>query len=104
EEHATGTTVLNAYRPWATKPARIDYLKLIGAVSDRHVEIMSDDLSTIYYDATPHDAEYVFDDESAGTADRGQVTFQHGAPRRFGLIVGADGLHSGGRRIVFGDD
>jgi 2-polyprenyl-6-methoxyphenol hydroxylase-like FAD-dependent oxidoreductase len=103
EEHATGTTVLNAYRPWATKPARIDYLKLIGAVSDRHVEIMRDDLSKIYYDAGRHDAEYVFGDEITAIADDGQVTFQHGAPRRFDLIVGADGLHSGVRRIVFGD-
>src|SRR4029078_13442567 len=60
EEHATGTTALNVHRPWASKPARIDYLKLIGAVSDRHVEIMRDDLSEIYYDGGRHDAEYVF--------------------------------------------
>src|SRR4029079_11162540 len=104
EEHATGTTALNVHRPWASKPARIDYLKLIGAVSDRHVEIMRDDLSTIYYDASRHDAEYVFGDEITAIADDGQVTFQHGATRRFDLIVGADGLHSGVRRIVFGDD
>jgi 2-polyprenyl-6-methoxyphenol hydroxylase-like FAD-dependent oxidoreductase len=103
EEHATGTTVLNAYRPWARKPARVDYLKLIGAVSDRHVEIMRDDLSTIYYDASRHDAEYVFGDEITAIGDDGHVEFQHGAARRFDLIVGADGLHSGVRRIVFGD-
>ena len=44
---------MSVHRPWASKPARIDYLKLIGAVSDRHVEIMRDDLSEIYYDADP---------------------------------------------------
>ena len=104
EEHATGTTVLNAFRPWATKPARIDYLRLIGAVSDRHVEIMRDDLSTIYYDAGRHDAEYVFGDEITAIGDDGHVEFRHGAPRRFDLVVGADGLHSGVRRIVFGDE
>ena len=32
------------------------------------------------------------------------MTFEHAAPRRFDLVVGADGLHSGVRRIVFGDD
>ena len=104
EEHATGTTVLTVHRPWASKPARIDYLKLIGAVSDRHVEIMRDDLSEIYYDASRDDAEYVFGDEITAITDDGDVSFEHGADRRFDLIVGADGLHSGVRRIVFGDD
>ncbi|MFY9919144.1 MAG: FAD-dependent monooxygenase [Mycobacterium sp.] len=104
EEHATGTTVLSVHRPWAAKPARIDYLKLIGAVSDRHVEIMRDDLSEIYYDASRDGVEYVFGDQITGIDDDGGVSFEHGAPRRFDLIVGADGLHSGVRRIVFGDD
>ncbi len=104
EEHATGTRVLNVHRPWASKPARIDYLKLIGAVSDRHVEIMRDDLSEIYYDASHHDVEYVFGDQITAITDDGDVSFEHGAPRKFDLIVGADGLHSGVRRIVFGDD
>ena len=104
EEHATGTTVLRVHRPWAAKPACIDYLKLIGAVSDRHVEIMRDDLSEIYYDASRDGVEYVFGDQITGIDDDGGVSFEHGAPRRFDLIVGADGLHSGVRRIVFGDD
>ncbi len=104
EAHATGTTVMSVHRPWASKPARIDYLKLIGAVSDRHVEIMRDDLSEIYYDATRDDAEYVFGDQITAITNDGNVSFEHGAPRKFDLIVGADGLHSGVRRIVFGDD
>ena len=104
EEHATGTTVLTVHRPWASRPARIDYLKLVGAVSDRHVEIMRDDLSEIYYDASRDDAEYVFGDEITAITEDGDVSFEHGAVRRFDLIVGADGLHSGVRRIVFGDD
>jgi 2-polyprenyl-6-methoxyphenol hydroxylase-like FAD-dependent oxidoreductase len=104
EGHATGTTVLRVHRPWASKPARIDYLKLIGAVSDRHVEIMRDDLSEIYYDASRNDVEYVFGDQITAISDDGDVSFEHGAPRKFDLIVGADGLHSGVRRIVFGDD
>jgi 2-polyprenyl-6-methoxyphenol hydroxylase-like FAD-dependent oxidoreductase len=104
EEHATGTTLLTVHRPWTSRPARIDYLKLIGAVSDRHVEIMRDDLGEIYYDASRHDAEYVFGDQITAIADDGEVSFQHGASRRFDIIVGADGLHSGVRRIVFGDE
>jgi 2-polyprenyl-6-methoxyphenol hydroxylase-like FAD-dependent oxidoreductase len=104
EEHATGTTVLRVHRPWAPEPARIDYLKLIGAVSDRHVEIMRDDLSEIYYDASRSDAEYVFGDQITALTEDGEASFEKGVTRRFDVIVGADGLHSGVRRIVFGDD
>ncbi|MEU8782251.1 FAD-dependent monooxygenase [Streptomyces sp. NPDC048637] len=32
------------------------------------------------------------------------VTFEHGAPRRFDLVVGADGLHSNVRRLTFGPE
>jgi 2-polyprenyl-6-methoxyphenol hydroxylase-like FAD-dependent oxidoreductase len=33
-----------------------------------------------------------------------EVTFDNGPARRFGLVVGADGLHSIVRRLVFGDE
>jgi 2-polyprenyl-6-methoxyphenol hydroxylase-like FAD-dependent oxidoreductase len=104
EEHVTGTEWLNVHRPWTRKPARINNLKLIGAVSDRHVEIMRDDLSEIYYDASRDSAEYVFGDQITAISDDGDVSFQHAEPSRFDVVVGADGLHSGVRRIVFGDD
>ena len=104
QDHATGTKVLTVNRPWASRPARIDYVKLVGMMSDRHVEIMRDDLSEIYYDATRNDVEYVFDDQITAIAENGDVAFERGAPRKFDLIVGADGLHSGVRRIVFGTD
>ena len=32
------------------------------------------------------------------------VTFAAGSPRRFDLVVGADGLRSGTRRLAFGED
>ena len=32
------------------------------------------------------------------------MTFEHGAARRFDLVVGADGLHSIVRRLTFGDE
>src|SRR5689334_5065344 len=56
QRRATGTTTLTATRPWSSRPAHIDYLKLIGVMSDRHVEIMRDDLSDIYYEASRNDA------------------------------------------------
>jgi 2-polyprenyl-6-methoxyphenol hydroxylase-like FAD-dependent oxidoreductase len=104
EEHATGTKVMTVHRPWASRPAHVDYVKLVGVMSDRHVEIMRDDLSEIYYDATRDDVEYVFGDQITAITEDGHVTFERGAPRTFDLVVGADGLHSGVRRIVFGND
>jgi 2-polyprenyl-6-methoxyphenol hydroxylase-like FAD-dependent oxidoreductase len=40
----------------------------------------------------------------AESPDGADVTFQTGEPRRFDLVIGADGLHSNVRRIVFGDE
>lgn len=103
EAHATGTTLLTINRPPSRRPAHIDYGKLIGAMSDRHVEIMRDDLSEIYYDAARDCAEFRFGDQLTEIDEDGTVSFEHAAPERFDVIVGADGLHSGVRRLVFGE-
>lgn len=50
-DHATGTDRILAYRDGSPRPAHIDYRKLSAAISDRHVEIMRDDLSEIFVDA-----------------------------------------------------
>jgi 2-polyprenyl-6-methoxyphenol hydroxylase-like FAD-dependent oxidoreductase len=102
-EHATGTKRLLIYRSGASRPADIDYVKLLAAVSDRHVEIMRDDLSEIYYEAGRNDTEYLFGDEITAITDEGDVTFAQTSPRRYDIVVGADGLHSGVRRLAFGD-
>ena len=102
EAKATGTTRMTGYRAGKRRPTSVDMTKIFSAVSDRHVEIMRDDLGEIYYDATAADVEYVFGD-SITAIDDDLVSFEHHAPRRFDLVVGADGLHSGVRRLVFGD-
>ncbi|MEV4601712.1 FAD-dependent monooxygenase [Amycolatopsis sp. NPDC049253] len=71
------------------------------------VELTRTDLARILYEASAGDAEYVFHDSVAGLAqDEGgvDVTFEHGSPRRFDLVVGTDGLHSGVRRLAFGPE
>jgi len=40
----------------------VDIDRLIAAFSDRHVEIMRDELSEIFLDATRSDVEYLFGD------------------------------------------
>jgi len=104
EERATGTTLLAVNRPWTSRTAHIDYVKLVGMVSDRHVEIMRDDLSEIYYDACRDDVEYRFGERITAIADDGTVTFERAASGKFDVVIGADGLHSGVRRLMFGDD
>ena len=102
--HATGTKTITFHRPGVRRPTHIDYGKLSSALSDRHVEIMRDDLSQIFYDAGKDAVEYLFDDHLTDIGEDGAVTFAQHASRRFDLVIGADGLHSGVRQLVFGDD
>ncbi|MEV7520422.1 FAD-dependent monooxygenase [Streptomyces sp. NPDC091371] len=104
EERATGTNRMTVHREGVRRPVRADLSKIFGAASDRHVEIMRDDLSEIYYDAARDDVEYVFGDSITAISPDGEVRFEKAAPRRFDLVVGADGLHSNVRRLVFGDE
>ncbi|WP_406640240.1 FAD-dependent monooxygenase [Amycolatopsis sp. WGS_07] len=104
EQRATGTTRMTVYREGARRPVRVDLAKIFSATSDRHVEIMRDDLSEIYYDAVRDDAEYIFGDSITAISPDGEVQFEKAAPRRFDLVIGADGLHSNVRRLVFGDE
>ncbi len=104
EKMVTGTTRMTLYRRGAERPTRVDLTKIFSATSDRHVEIMRDDLSEIYYDAARDDVEYIFGDSITSISDECEVTFEHAPPRRFDLVIGADGLHSTVRRLVFGEE
>src|ERR1700712_1841343 len=104
EARSTGTDRMIYRRAHSGHPVRLDYLKLQKVISERHVEIMRDDLNQIYYDAAREDVEYLFGDEITSISEDGGVTFAHGAPRSYDLVVGADGLYSGVRQLVFGPD
>ncbi|MEV5718873.1 FAD-dependent monooxygenase [Amycolatopsis mediterranei] len=74
-----------------------------GYIAD--IEILRGDLSQVLHDDTRDEVEYVFDDriaELAQDADGVDVTFANGDRRRFDLVIGADGLHSALRGMVFG--
>ena len=102
----TKTEILSFLRPG--KPAvDVSMSRLTAGVSDRHVEVMRGELASILHEATRADVEYLFGDTIQTlqeTPDAVEVTFERSAPRRFGLVVGADGLHSVVRRQVFGDE
>jgi 2-polyprenyl-6-methoxyphenol hydroxylase-like FAD-dependent oxidoreductase len=71
------------------------------------LEILRGDLAAIFHAATRDTTEYIFDDSIAAieeTSDGVEVLFQRSGRRRFDLVVGADGLHSKVRSIVFGEE
>ncbi len=98
----TGTDRMTVHTP-GVKPVDVDLQRLFDSIADRHVEIMRDDLSEIFHDAGREDVEYLFGDSITSISDDGEVTFEHAPPRRFDVVIGADGLHSNVRRLVFGD-
>jgi len=76
-----------------------------GIVSE--IEVLRGDLCRVLYEASLPETEYLFDDTITGIEqDAGgiRVTFEKASPRRFSLVVGADGLHSAVRRLAFGPD
>ncbi len=73
-----------------------------GEIDSPDVEIMRDDLATMLFDAADG-VEYLFDD-TITAIEGARVTFERNAPCDFDVIVGADGLHSNVRRLVFGPE
>jgi 2-polyprenyl-6-methoxyphenol hydroxylase-like FAD-dependent oxidoreductase len=76
-----------------------------GIVSE--IEILRGDLGQLLYEASRPGTEYLFDDTITGL-DQDEtgvtVTFEKSPPRRFGLVIGADGLHSAVRALAFGPE
>jgi 2-polyprenyl-6-methoxyphenol hydroxylase-like FAD-dependent oxidoreductase len=71
----------------------------------RYITLARSDLSRLIFDKIKDDSEVFFGKEVISlTEDTGgvNVTFSDGGERRFDLIIGADGLHSRVRRLVFG--
>ncbi|WP_370950130.1 FAD-dependent monooxygenase [Amycolatopsis sp. cg5] len=74
-----------------------------GYIAD--IEILRGDLSQVLYDDTRDGVEYVFGDRIEELTQDGSgvdVVFAGGGRRRFELVIGADGLHSALRGMVFG--
>lgn len=71
----------------------------------RFVTVRRSDLARLLFERASPVTEMIFGDEISGLEqeqDGVNVTFQHGSPRRFDLVIGADGLHSNLRYLVFG--
>ncbi|MFB6890981.1 FAD-dependent monooxygenase [Kitasatospora sp. NPDC056327] len=78
-----------------------------GAVDGPDVEILRDELAVLLAGVACPGVEYRFDDSIDTLVQAGdgvQVRFHSGVERAFDLVVGADGLHSNTRRLVFGPE
>jgi len=86
---------------------RIDMRHTLGSSQDRYVTIARSDLAKVVYSALGGGVETLFGDRvlSLRQDEAGiEVDFEHSASRRFDLVIGCDGLHSGIRRLAFGDE
>ncbi len=71
------------------------------------ISIPRGDLAAAIYQSLDSKVETIFGDRIAHIENAGDgvnVSFEHTPTRGFDLVVGADGLHSGVRRIVFGEE
>ncbi|MFC3491539.1 FAD-dependent monooxygenase [Glycomyces rhizosphaerae] len=109
ENHTDGMNMLD---PQGNEIFRSEEFALSsGSLDSDDIEILREDLVDIVHEKN-HGIEYLFNDsitaihqEEDGVAGEGAtVEFEHAAPRRFDLVVGADGLHSNTRKLVFGPE
>jgi 2-polyprenyl-6-methoxyphenol hydroxylase-like FAD-dependent oxidoreductase len=78
-----------------------------GEFSGGEIEIARGDLAQLLYERTADSCTWIFGDSIASltqNADGVQVTFGNAAPQEFDLVIGADGIHSHTRRLVFGPE
>ena len=106
EDAGTHTEIVSFIR-YGHRPVDVPAESMSEGVSARHIEIMRGGLAKIIYEVGRNDIAYVFGNSirSLEETEHGvNVTFQHGSPQTFDLVVGADGLHSITRRLVFGEE
>ena len=78
-----------------------------AATLGRFTSLPRGELGRILYAAVEGKVDTRFGDSVVALeedADGVRVRFEHGAPRRFDLVIGADGLHSAVRAIAFGPE
>lgn len=100
--HATNMGDITYVGAGGRTVARVPSVALSG-----ELEILRGDLVDLLYQRTRDTVEYIFDDSITSIVDGptgARVTFEKAAPRTFDLVIGADGLHSNVRSLVFGSE
>ena len=88
--------------------ASVPISRVASALGGKYVYLRRSDLVNILHErAQSLDIEIRFGTEITAIDDRGeriQVTFDDGTKDNFALVFGADGVHSGVRALVFGEE
>lgn len=80
---------------------------ITGGVAGRDIEVPRGALASAILDVIPRSVNFVFQDSISSLEDDGRqvhVVFASGRRDTFDLVVGADGLHSNTRALVFGPE
>ena len=76
-------------------------------MKDRFTTVPRGDLAAAIFRTIENRIETLFGNSISAIDERATgvlVSFEHGAPREFDLVIGADGLHSTVRDLVFGPE
>lgn len=87
--------------------AAFDPELFVRGTDGRYVSLARSDLSALIYGGLAQRVETIFGDSVSALVDDGarvRVTFESGTMRDFDLVIGADGLHSQVRALVFGPE
>ncbi|MGW4642489.1 FAD-dependent monooxygenase [Sphaerisporangium sp. NPDC004334] len=106
-EAATDVRGLSFVDAAGRRVGRVNMRAVQRAAGSREVELPRGDLASILSEASRDHVELLFGDSiTTLSQDPGgvEVTFERAAPRRFDLVIGADGLHSTVRRLAFGPE
>ena len=85
----------------------MNYQKIKNFLKGRAFTLLRSDLAKVIYNSIGNDIEVIFGDTINNIEQDDEtvaVTFQNGTKRNFDLLVGADGLHSNVRNLVFGNE
>lgn len=87
--------------------AGLDASVFESASNGRFLSILRGDLAHRIFERVSGKVETIFADRIVALSEDATgvaVTFEHAPPRRFDLVIGADGLHSTVRALAFGND
>jgi len=85
----------------------MNYEKIKKFLNGRAFTLLRSDLAKVIYQSLDKDVEIIFGDtitQINHNEKEVSVTFKSGKARNFDLLVGADGLHSNVRNLVFGNE